>query len=288
AGQIVLHSTGNLTLQNGSSVTGIGISSFVDEGEKFSDGGFLELVSNTGSVLMNGPIVLSGNNQAAGGELDVTAAKDVQLTQPLDVTGGGGDGGVLDVDAGDNISVTKTIDVSSRVGGGFGGSITLSAGEDELGGVVAGGTLQFVGSGVALQANGGSTFDGSGGTIFLDSGDDNPNVIGPTDGNILLAGSFTMNSGGAGGDGGDVDMSAGRDFTLTGSIDVSGQDSGGDVSGDAGGAILLSGTITSQGIATYAGGGYIDFMSGLASNAGITIAKNILAPSGSANGAGQS
>src|SRR6185369_3820314 len=198
AGQIVLHSTGNLTLQNGSSVTGIGISSFVDEGEKFSDGGFLELVSNTGSVLMNGPIVLSGNNQAAGGELDVTAAKDVQLTQPLDVTGGGGDGGNVDVDAGDNISVTKTIDVSSRVGGGFGGSITLSAGEDELGGVVLGGsltininnavmklngsdaetsggdggdfegdsqgTLQFVGSGTALQANGGSTFDGSGGT----------------------------------------------------------------------------------------------------------------------------
>lgn len=322
AGQISLTGNGDVTLQNGASLQGVGITSFVDTGDKFSDGGLVELTSNAGNVFVNGTITLPGNNQAAGGECDLLAARDVQLTQILDVTGGGGDGGSVTIDAGDSISITKTIDVSSRVGGGFGGSISLSAGEDGLGGLVPGGsitinvanatmklngsdaetsggdggdfdassngTLQFIGSGVALQANGGSTFDGSGGTVFLDSGDDNPNVISSLDGNLLLSGSFTMQSGGAGGDGGDFDMSAGRDLTLTGSIDVSGQDAGGDVSGDAGGAILLSGPITTNGVAAFGSGGFVDFVSGLASNAGLTLSRNVIAAGGSSSGAGQS
>jgi len=322
AGEIDLTSQGDLTVQNGSTLEGTGITSFTDTGDRFADGGLVSLTSLGGNVLANGAIIVSGDNQAQGGEVDMQAARDVQINQQIDATGGGGDGGDVEIDAGDSITITKTVDVSSRVGGGFGGSMSLSSGEDGLGGVTLGGgitininnatlklngsdaetsggdggdfeadasgTLQIIGSGTAIQANGGSTFDGSGGTIFFDSGDDNPNVIGPQDGNLSISGAIVMQSGGAGGDGGDFDFSAGRDFTLTGSIDVTGQDDGGDVTGDAGGAITLAGTITTNGAATTGVGGFVDFTAGEASNAMLTVARNIIATGGTTSGQGQS
>ncbi len=322
AGEIDLTSQGDLTVQNGSTLQGIGITSFVDTGDRFADGGVVSLTSLGGSVLANGAISVSGDNQAEGGEVDIEAARDVQVNQQIDATGGGGDGGDVEIDAGDSVSITKTIDVSSRVGGGFGGTMTFSAGEDVLGGVTPGGsltininnatmklngsdaetsggdggdfeadasgTLQIIGSGQAIQASGGSTFDGSGGTISLDSGDDDPNTIGPLDGNLTIAGAIVMRSGGDGGDGGDFDFSAGRDFVLTGSLDVTGQDDGGDVTGDSGGAITLSGPITTSGVAATGTGGFVDFTAGLASNAALTVSRNIIATGGSSSGEGQS
>ena len=272
-------------------------------------------------MAVNGAITVSGNNQAAGGQVDIRAARDVSITQAIDATGGGGDGGEIEVDAGDSINITKTLDVSSRVGGGFGGVMALAAGEDALGGVVTGGTLtininnatmklngsdaetsggdggdlevtargllQIIGSGTAIQANGGGIFDGSGGSVFFDSGDANANTIGPLDGNLVIAGAIILQSGGAGGDGGIFDFTAGRDLTLTGAIDVSGTDAGGDVTGDAGGAILIGGAITAQGTAATGETGFVDFTAGLASNGTLTVARNILATGGDSSGSGQ-
>jgi hypothetical protein len=244
SGEVDLTSQGDLTVQNGATLIGNGITSFTDTGDRFADGGTVSLTSLGGNVFSNGAITVSGDNQATGGEVDFQSARDTQINQQIDATGGGSDGGDLEIDAGDSVSITKTIDVSSRVGGGFGGSMSISAGEDSLGGITPGGSvtinintavmklngsdaetsggdggdfeadaagnIQIIGgTGTAIQATGGSVFDGSGGTIFFDSGDDNPNTIGPLDGSLTISGAIIMQSGGAGGDGGDFDFSAG-------------------------------------------------------------------------------
>jgi cysteine-rich repeat protein len=322
AGEINLEASGDVTLQTGSAVQGIGISSFADSGQRFSDGGLIEITSTGGSVVVNGVITATGNNQAAGGEVDLSAARDVTITQAMDVSGGGGDGGAVAIDAGDAVTITKTIDVSSRVGGGFGGTMSISAGEDTLGGVVPGGTLtisglnttmklngsdaetsggdggdfdassggdmKLIGGSTAIQANGGGLYDGSGGTVFLESGDFDPNVLNPLDGSITISGAIIMQSGGDAGDGGSLDASAGRDLQLNGAIDVSGYDSGGDVSGDAGGAVVVSGGITARGSSALGDPGSVDLAAGLASDATLTVSSDIDASGGASDGSGQS
>ena len=307
-------------LQTGSVLSGQGISSFTDTGDRFADGGTLEVTASTGSIVDNATITVSGANGAMGGEVIMRAARDIGVGQLMDVTGGGSDGGDVDLLAGDNVTITKTITVDSRLGGGYGGTITLAAGVDQVGGVVPGGALtvndtalelngsdaetfggdggdldasaygpvQFIGTRTAIRASGGTLFDGSGGSIFLSSGDFNPNALGPLDGELSVAGIVTANGGAAGGDGGMFDVSAGRNLTLTARVNVSGKDSGGDVTGDAGGAILLNGTINATATNAVGDGGYVDFTAGLASNAGLTVAQDILASGGASSGGGQS
>jgi cysteine-rich repeat protein len=325
AGTIRLIATGTngagvgIDLQATSVLSGQGISSFTDTGDRFADGGTLEVTASAGSIVDNATINLSSANGALGGDVTMRAARDISVGELLDATGGASDGGSVDMLCGDNMVITKTITVDSRLGGGYGGTITLAAGVDAIGGVVTGGTLtvngatlsldgsdaetfggdggdlevtskgllQFIGAHVAIRASGGTLFDGSGGTVFLSSGDNNPNVMGPLDGDMSVAGIATLKSGGTDGDGGSFDIAAGRNLTLTARIDVSGQSTGGDITGDAGGSVLLNGSITAPGTSPTGEGGFIDFSAGLASYAGLTVAQDIFAPGGTSNGGGQ-
>jgi len=324
AGTLRLDAQRDVTLRSGSSVTGNGISASADEGEKYADGGTVEIAARTGSVVIAGDVSLSGANQATGGTLDVTAGRDVTLSRSIDLSGGGSDGGELDVTAGDAIAISAGIDVRSRAGGGYGGVIALAAGEDAIGGVVPGGTVdvngaslilqgsagdtfggdggeldvtaygrvRFFGAGVTIRADAGTNFDGSGGTLTIDAGDVDPNVIGPTDGDVLLGGVITMRSGTTGGDGGLVSLSAGRDLVFTASLDASGNDTGGDVNADAGRTVTIGGSIAVQALSAGAEGGFVDVVAGVASDEGglgmLNVLKDVLASSGSGNGGGQS
>ncbi len=319
AGNVALRAAGDVTLENGSSVTGNGLT-VASDGDRFADGGDFDATSTGGSIIIGGTIELRGTNQAAGGAVDFTAARDIEINQPIDASGGGFDGGTVELSAGDDILVTRTIDVDSIAGGGAGGSITMAAGEDGNGGTAPGGTLtvqgallklngsdtdttagdggslsgtaagaiRFIGTGVGVRANAPNGFDGSGGDIALDSSTGSSFTIGPLDGDLVLEGSIIAGSGGLGGNGGAIDVTAGRDLTITATIDMSGTDSGGDISGDAGGAVTLNGTITSNGTLNTGDGGYVTFSAGDARVAALTVSKSILATGGVANAFGQS
>ncbi|MGH7894302.1 MAG: DUF7450 family protein, partial [Candidatus Binatia bacterium] len=300
-------------------LNGAGVSSFTDAGDRFADGGTLDVVATTGSIADNATIDMSGANGAQGGEITMRAARDLTVGQVMDASGGGSDGGDVDLSCGDNMSITRNINVDSRLGGGFGGTITLAAGEDTLGGIVPGGTLtindaslelngsdaetsggdggdldasakgalQMLGIRAAIRLNGGVLFDGSGGTMFFDTGDPNPDALGPLDGNITLQGQIIAKSGGTNGDGGIFEFSAGRDFTLTASVSVDGKDTGGDADGDSGGAMLLNGPISAAATNSAGDSGFVDFTAGLAQNAGLTLARSIDTSGGASSSGGQ-
>jgi len=319
AGTIVLDAGGEVQILNNSELTGNGLSSFLDEGERFADGGTLDITARTGDITINGDISMRGSNQATGGTLTFQAAKNASLNKAIDMSGGGGDGGALEVEAGDHITINKTIDGDSRAGAGFGGSVLLFAGEDGLGGVVPGGNLdvdgasiklqgsstdefggdggevdiaaaghvRFFGSGVSIRADAATNWDGSGGTVAIDTGDSKPSIIGPNDGNIEIDGLISCRGGDLDSSGGEIDLSAGADLIITADIDLAAKDTGGDLTGDAGGAILINGVISAPATDTAGEGGFIDLIAGLASDATLTVDKNILAPGGATSSSGQ-
>ncbi len=71
AGTVDLIADGSVSLLGGSAsevVRGSGLSDFVDEGERGTDGGVLQIVSG-GTITLSGPVALRGQNQAAGGSV---------------------------------------------------------------------------------------------------------------------------------------------------------------------------------------------------------------------------
>lgn len=317
AGSVRLIAAGDVTLQNGSVVTGRGVSSFPDLGMVFTDGGELDIVSSAGNATVNGDVILSGANQGTGGILDVQAAHNITLNRSVDVSGGGGDGGEVTLYAGDDVVINNgTINVDSSVGGGFGGLIDITSGGDELGGLVPGGDtlvtsaslvlrgsstdtfggdggevdvlalgdIKFTGAGMVIRVDAATNFDASGGTVSLDSGDANFFTLGPTDGDIVVAGIVSMGSGNTGGDGGTFDASAGRDLTITAAITASGFDAGGEIDGNAGRAIVLNGNLTADSTSATGDGGFMDFEAGIATdvaNGGtLSVQKNLDASGG--------
>lgn len=319
AGTIRLESVGTITLQSGSSVTANGVTSFTLDGTRTTDGGEVELVSSADSVAMGGTLEARGTQGGIGGSILLQAAKNVSVSKLIDASGGAGDGGDVALVTGDNVTMTNDIDVDSRGGGGFGGSITIYSGQDDLGGVGAGGnitltsvalqlsgssgdtfggdggeldlfaqgTLQVTGTSV-IRANAGTNFDGSGGLVSFQTGDDDPTVVGPLDGVLSVAGSITAGSGGTGGRGGAISFISGSSLTVTASIDVNGKDAGGDVGGEAGSSITLDGAIDAKATNTAGEGGFVAFTAGLAQDGTLTVKKNVTATGGATNGEGQS
>jgi hypothetical protein len=329
-GTAFLMATGPITIAGGDPVVrGNGISSFADLGDRYTDGGELTAISLTGSVVIDGTLSLTGQNGGTGGLVDLQGATNVDIKKAIDVSGGGGGGGEVLLTAGDDVFVRRPIDADSEVGGGDGGSMTFSAGEDNLGGTKPGGDIrvkgdaaislamrgsftdQFGGYGgnfdaialglilfenVNLRLDAAESWDGDGGYLTIDSSDVEFYRFNPVlDGDIqFIGGLISMGSGPLGGDGGGIDLTAGRDLIIGADISVNGADTGGDVAGTAGRAITLGGLIESKGgDASGSGdGGYIDFEGGLATDdmslANLNITKNILAFGGAASGGGQS
>ncbi len=324
AGSVTLLAADDVILEQGAVIDGPGISSFADLGDRYTDGGSLLVIADSGSITFNGDVTFTAQNGGTGGSVDLTAGRDLVMTRMVDVAGGGGDGGDFTAAAGDDIAIENGgINADSTVGGGFGGYIALYAGEDNLGGILPGGAvdisaasllmrgsatdtfgadggeieilamgaIRLGGAGMVIRVDAATNFDGSGGAITIDSGDLTPSVLGPLDGDLELGGVVSMNSGAIGGDGGSIDLSAGRDLVFTATLDNSGTDGAGDVTGAAGRAVTLNGVITSRGTSAGGGGGYIDFEAGGASDEGglgnLVVQKNIVATNGSDFGSGQ-
>ena len=292
AGRIVLTAAGNVTTQGGSDLQGIGNSTSVDDGARFADGGTLEITSTGGAISIGGPIVMTGHSAAQGGIVIMQAARDLDVEQPIDASGGANGGGTVDLSAGDDITITHPISVDSVGGGGDGGDIEIAAGEDVLGGVIAGGTLAMDGGSVnmrasqadswggdggglmasshgplligplaPIRANAGLNFSGDGGTVTLRSGDDNVDAVAATDGDMSLQGLISAKSGGVGGVGGALAVNAGRNLSVSGSVDLGGKSGGGSVQGAVGGATTLTSAITADGTNATALGGAFSFRS---------------------------
>jgi hypothetical protein len=312
AGTIVLVGGGTVTLQNGSSLQGNGITSFVTDGMRFSDGGDIDLESSTGNVSINDTIVATGTRHGAGGVLTVQAAGTISIAGSIDVSGGESDGGDVLVAAGDDITVTKNIDTSSDGGGGFGGEIDLTAGVDSLGGVATGGgvtvtssdlklngsylsgsagdggvlfvtasgLIKFTGAGVGIHASAGTSGDAFGGTVIMDSTDADDSRIGTLDGDISVDGTIVVQSGGTGGFGGDVAFFAGKALTVNATTNVTGEEGGGTFQGSSGGAMAINGAISAQSTDGAGAGGSVELRAGYAQDAALTVTKDIVAAAG--------
>jgi cysteine-rich repeat protein len=313
AGAITLTAIGDIDLHGGSTVVvrGNGIS------DPAAFGGTFQAVSSGGSVVIGGHVQLQGSADGDGGSVVVQAAVDLDVTADIQATGGSGLGGDVALSAGDDITLTSTIDVSSVSGGGFGGTIQAEAGVDALGGMAAGGSfvesaagalllngssalgfggdggeldvstlgsLSLLGMPTAVEAKGAAP-DGLGGQVFLVSADGDSTTVGPLDGDLLVSGTVSAGGGASDGFGGTLDVDAGIDLTLAGMVSLDGGNSGGELSGTAGGAIDVDAVVSAASTTAAGNGGAVELTAGEGSDAALTVAKNVVATGGQANSA---
>lgn len=277
AGIIELNAAGTIQVLSGSVIRGTGLSSFNGVDARFADGGILRIKSSAGSITVDGPVDMSGQGNAAGGDVTLRAARNITVTQPIDASGGSSGGGSVEIVAGDNVALDHPITVDSRSGGGDGGEINVAAGEDSLGGIAAGGTVTiddgslslqgstasgfggdggdldvgargqlFVGGAVPIHAGAGLDYAGSGGTISLRSGSGTPHVPGLLDGDLVFDAPIVARSGASGGFGGQLTAESGRDLAISSAIDLGGKDGGGTASLTASDDFDFSGRITAD------------------------------------------
>jgi len=318
AGAITITATGGITLQNGAHLQGNGKTSFVDDGHRLVDGGDIDLESTGGSITIGattgGALNVTGSSGGEGGTIYCQAARNVMFGGLIDVSGGASDGGIVIASAGDDITIGKDVSVASRGGGGFGGDIILTAGDDSLGGILPGGSLtiddstldlsgssldgfggdggnlfayasgllQVIGPNAVIRADAGPQYDGQGGTITLDTTDDNGSVIGPLDGDLTVEGTLNAYGGDGAGQGGDVSLFAGRNLTLSADVGLRGDGGGGSVDCEAGGDVVIGGAIDASASTMYGDGGTALLTAGAARDATLTIVDNITMSAGSA------
>jgi hypothetical protein len=316
AGLVALTTPGNVTLQNGAVLQAKGMTSFVSDGERVSDGGTVSVISTAGNVTIGasagGVILATGTEHGEGGDVEIQGARAIGINGIIDASGGEGDGGSVMATAGDDINVTKDIQVDSRGGGGFGGEIALQAGVDTLGGITPGGgltindatlqlsgsslggfggdggdllataagPLRLIGNNVSIRASAGSDYDGWGGTVTLASNDGDDSTIGPLDGDLTLGGIITAHAGSGGGFGGELDLFAGRTLTTSATITLTGDDGGGSLEAHAGGSISLGGSITAEASTAAGSGGSIECFAGSAQDATLTVATSLFTAAG--------
>ncbi len=321
AGTIVINAGGDILFDSGSEIRGNGIS-IAEEGLRFADGATLDVATTGGSITIDGDVDLRGQDQGGGGFATFTASQNINVNKKIDAVGGGGDGGDVELIAGDNITLTKPIDVSSEAGGGSGGLMALTAGDDTLedpnapgpvggdldvndvvlkaqgsaaetfagdGGDIdasAHGRVRFFGSNVAVRLDAATSFDGAGGSLIIDSGDDDLNALGPLDGDVEFGGLFSAGSGNDDGEGGTLIIDSGRDITLTATIVINGRGGGGDLLADAGRDITMGASVEANGSSAGSQGGTIELTAGEAVDAGLTITSNFEAVGGSQSGPG--
>ena len=319
AGTIDINAGTDILFDSGSVIRGNGIS-IAEEGLRFADGATLDVSTTGGSITIEGDVDLRGQDQGGGGFATFTASHNITVDKKIDAIGGGGDGGDVELIAGDHVTITKPIDVSSDAGGGSGGLMALTAGDDTLGGAVVGGnldvndvvlkaqgsaaetfagdggdidvsahgTVRFFGGAVAVRLDAATSFDGAGGSLIIDSGDDDLNTLGPLDGDVEFGGLFSAGSGNDDGEGGTLIIDSGRDITLTADIEISGRGGGGDLLADAGRDITMGASVSANGSSASAQGGTIELTAGEAVDASLTVTSSFDAIGGSQSGPGPS
>jgi len=307
AGAMRLIAAGAVDLQSTADLLAIGFQEGVVNG---ASGGLISISAQGGALNDSAQLSVKGGNAGDGGTVAFLAAANIVVAQAIDATGGANDGGAVDLVAGDDISIQRTIDVSSTTGGG-GGLIGARAGVDTLGGIKNGGALTLSSALVAdgnndidsgydggdidlaafgpltitttasVHANGGSP-DGAGGTLTLDSSDRQFNRLTALDGDLVLAGSVTLRGVGIESDGGETDITAGRNLTISGTVDATGAN-GGTIGARSGkdltvATALFAGATTIQGV-----GGSAFLKAGDADFGTLNIAASIDTSSGTSS-----
>ena len=265
-----------------------------------TDGGALEITSATGSIRGSGDLDAGSTvPDGDGGDISLTAAGSITMTGVLRSDGGccsdgfGGTGGTVSLDAGDSIDVDR-VEVRGADGGSLevfrgtaislGAVIARSTGGGGLGGEVTVGFATPVGGPVAFELFevGSGTGDGgrvrifSRGAVTLGavaaagggSGGNGGSVdVRTTAGAIHLPQATEIQAPGsasllAGGDGGDVSLTAGTpespaDLLLEGRITLTGRgaDGSGGEAALTGGDVLLAGDLDLSGTSFGSGGG---------------------------------
>jgi hypothetical protein len=286
SGELVVTSAGAVSLATGSLID-VGVS---------SDGGSIDIEAQSGDILAFGSLVASaskgdggdvalaadaggitiggdqgidvsgGGDFSGGGSVELDATGDVSIDAPVALSGG--DGGELDVDSiidsGGSVvsSSTGTIDLTAKDAGGIGGLVSIGTGGDvtlagavmapapkgnDLDGGGLGGELAVTttGSG-SVEIDGDVDVSGSG----PDGGGGGVDVVAGTD--LTLSGSLLGGSDG-GGSGGAVTMSAGRHGSIASTIDLGAADAGGAITITSTGLLDILGTLLVD--ATGHGGG---------------------------------
>lgn len=303
AGPIEIVAGGAVHLQSGAVVQANGISTFVEEGDRFADGGDLTMFSASGTVTIDGEIFLNGQNHGAGGALHVRARGDVFVNQALEVTGGAGGGGDVNITAGDNVVISRPVDVDSRSGGGEGGTIAIEAGDETLAGDLPGGSIlidntrlelngsppegdggeldlsadtavQVLGANAALRANAGTSSSGRGGTVSARSGS----------GDLVVQGQILAQGGSAGGEAGRLVLSAERDLVFAAASTLTSRSRGGVVEVSAGRDVTISAPVNVRALIAAGTGGSVSATAGLIENGTLRVTRDIDASGGASNG----
>jgi len=245
-GSITLEATeGALTLSGGAQ--GLSV-------DGASGGGNGEICLTTdslasGDVTIAAPVSAQGRGgpsaqPAGGGEVDVSSARGVAVTQSISVAGTGGGTGVVDLGAQRDVVVNTGIFGDDPAGGG---ALTIGAGHDAM--------LSDVGRGntVRMGATAGETHafpSGPGGEIAISAGND-----------VQILG-FVLEVGGVGtGVGGDIALDAGHDLHVDRQSLLNADSSSGSGvpagritltagSPDRSGSLLIEGDLTANGHTT--------------------------------------
>ena len=255
-GRVVVKSAGDLSLLAAAVVTGT---------RTPSDGGVLELESTGGSVVVAGPVDVSGGGGGSGGEFLATAAVDIQVHAAVTANGGEYDGGSVTLEAGRDVTITDDVHADSVSGAGLGGEVDVSAGRDLT---IAGGSPS---NNLVIGADGhqsAENFGGDGGTQAFAAGGDivvsrhvrfSANGAPPdgfadsltfsAEGGITFDGSVVARGRGAYGGGGLVDLIAERDIraSATASFDLTGPAAGGDLMIEGDGALSFAAVVDVSG-----------------------------------------
>jgi len=315
AGRVQITAAGDVMLDARSRTRAPGISSLRDEGGVTADGGTIVLQSNTGSIRLQGLFAAPGGAQAYGGEVGLFAGRDVELTHPIDLSGGAGGGGALEVVAGDDVRISASIDAQSRSGGDFGGDIEILAGDTpdatmgmsdgkpfgdlEIAGATIdvrgsasnegfsgdGGTVDLEASGsvriahdVVVHASAANLPDGNGGFIVAIAGSGPGSPIAP-DSDLHFSATVTARGTSFGGD---MELFADRYLILDGPADLSG-DYGGDLFVIAGRNATIASPVRIVATQRDGTGGAVELTAGDRDIGTLRIADDIIA-SGGANG----
>ena len=308
AGVILLIAAGKVDLQPTTPLVANG-------SQAFSSAGSIAVSAGT-SIRQGGLVTARAGSSADGGSVVYQARTNIDVLDDIIVTGGINDGGDVDISAGDDVNIGNplstghTIDASSTTGGN-GGSISVRAGADGFGGIKPGGALTITetlradgnldvesgydGGDILLTALGpitlagpvhatGGVPDGSGGSLTMDSGDGGPNRLGALDGDITVNAAVTLTDSGTISDGGDVDIAAGRNATISQPIDVT-AGSGGDISVIGGGNVTINAPLLANADTATGDGGNINLRAGDASFGTLTVAAKVDGHAGATSGA---
>jgi len=308
AGLIDLVADDDVIVGRTGTVLGRGISSFLDEGARFADGGDLDIRAG-GDIVIEGELVFSSQSLATGGTIFLAAIGDVAIARRVDLRGGDSDGGQLDIFAGDDVTITASVDADSEAGGGNGGSVSLTAGHDDPGDRKVGGDLTITGarftlrghgvddfggdggelegvaagdvfvSDVVVRADASTSFDASGGVVAFSSLSGQGDAIDELDGDMVVDAVISATGSRDDSFGGELCLDSGRDLTLRGSVTLVGH-GGGEVDLYAGGDITSAAPILAHASSPEGDAGGVFMEAGRASVGTLRVTRKIVTAGG--------